>query len=141
MISRGPSSFLLAFLLVQLIIDVTGLSINLLMLLFSTHICFPRAGTQTRKFFELAYYNPDTGRYSLGPNDAYLVAYCVVIFTGLLAAVMDYVLTPLAKNGGVKTKRDQTRFSEQDWLLVYYSFFWTIGMARKALESYKKLSC
>jgi len=105
-----------------------GLSINLLALLFLTHACFPRVRTHTRQFFVLSYYNPDTGKYSLGLNDAWMVSYWVVIFTGLRAAVMDYILMPLAKKGGVKTERDQTRFSEQAWLLVYCSVFWTLGM-------------
>lgn len=50
------------------------------------------------------------------------------MFTGLRAAVMDYILMPLAKKGGVKTARDQTRFAEQAWLLVFYSVFWPLGM-------------
>jgi hypothetical protein len=67
-----------------------------------------------------------------------MVSYWIVVFTGLRAAVMDYVLMPFAKNGGVKTPRDQTRFAEQAWLLIYYSVFWTIGMVctSSGLETY-----
>lgn len=100
------------------------------MLLFLTHLCFPRARRHTRKFFELSYYNPDSGEYRAGWNDAWMVSYWIVVFTGLRAAVMDYILTPLAKKGGVKTARDLTRFAEQAWLLIYYSVFWTLGMVR-----------
>jgi acyl-CoA-dependent ceramide synthase len=57
-----------------------------------------------------------------------MVSFWIVVFTGLRAAVMDYVLIPLAKRGGVKTERDQTRFTEQAWLLIYYSVFWPLGM-------------
>ncbi|KAF7881703.1 uncharacterized protein EAF02_006391 [Botrytis sinoallii] len=106
----------------------TGLSVNLLMLLSLTHMCFPRARRHTRKFFELSYYNPESGEYCAGWNDAWLVFYWVVIFTGLRAAFMDYVLRPLARKGGVKTARDETRFAEQAWLMIYYSVFWTLGM-------------
>jgi len=105
-----------------------GLSVNLLMLLSLTHLCFPRARRHTRKFFELSYYNPESGRYCAGWNDAWMVFYWIVVFTGLRAAVMDYALTPLAKMGGIKTQKDTTRFAEQAWLLVYYSVFWTLGM-------------
>ncbi|KAF4631868.1 hypothetical protein G7Y89_g6265 [Cudoniella acicularis] len=87
-----------------------GLTINLLMLLFLTHLCFPRARIYTRKFFALSYYNPSSGKYSLGLNDACMVSFWVVAFTGLRAAVMDYILIPLAKKGGVKTMRNQTRY-------------------------------
>lgn len=105
-----------------------GLSVNLLILLFLTHLCFPRARRHTRKFFELSYYNPASGEYCAGWNDAWMVSYWIVVFTGLRAAVMDYILMPLAKKGGVKTARDQTRFAEQAWLLVFYSVFWPLGM-------------
>lgn len=57
-----------------------------------------------------------------------MVSYWVVIFTGLRAAVMDYILMPLAKKGGVKTERDKIRFAEQAWLMVYYCVFWPLGM-------------
>ncbi|KAG9244027.1 TLC domain-containing protein [Calycina marina] len=106
----------------------TGLSINLLMLLALTHLCFPRARRHTRKFFELSYYNAATGEYCSGWNDAFMVFFCITVITGLRATVMDYVLTPFAKKYGVKTTRDQTRFSEQAWLLVYLSFVWPLGM-------------
>ena len=111
----------------------SGLAVNLLMLLTLTHMCFPRARRHTRKFFELSYYNPESGEYRAGWNDAWLVSYWIVVFTGLRASVMDYILMPLATKGGVKTKRDQTRFAEQAWLLIYYSVFWTLGMVRQIL--------
>lgn len=50
------------------------------------------------------------------------------MFTGLRAAVMDYILMPFAKRAGVKTPRDETRFAEQAWLIIYYMVFWPIGM-------------
>lgn len=52
------------------------------------------------------------------------------MFTGLRAAVMDFLLTPFAKKAGAITERDQTRFAEQAWLMIYYSVFWTLGMVR-----------
>jgi acyl-CoA-dependent ceramide synthase len=107
-----------------------GLSLNLLILLFLTHLCFPLARRHTRKFFALSYYNPDSGEYCAGWDDAWMVSFWIVVFTGLRAAVMDYILMPLAKKGGVKTARDQTRFAEQAWLLVFYSVFWPLGMVR-----------
>lgn len=118
--------------LLRCLIGLIAVSIILLMLLFWTHMCFPQTRTQTRKFFQLSYYNPDTGKYALGFNDASLVGYWVLVFTVLRAATMDYALMPLAKKAGVKTARDQVRFCEQAWLLVYYSFFWTLGMVGRS---------
>ncbi|KAH6675123.1 TLC domain-containing protein [Halenospora varia] len=105
-----------------------GLAVNLLMLLSLTHLCFPRARRHTRKFFELSYYNPQSGEYCAGWNDAWMVFFWIVVFTGLRAAVMDYILSPFAKYYGVDTKKNRTRFAEQAWLLVFYSVFWPLGM-------------
>jgi acyl-CoA-dependent ceramide synthase len=103
------------------------------MLLAMTHLCFPRARRHTRKFFKLSYYNPDSGEYCAGWNDAWMVSYWVVVFTGLRAAVMDYILMPLAKKGGVKAGRTQIRFAEQAWLVIYCSVFFTLGMVSRSL--------
>ena len=105
------------------------------MLLGLTHMCFPRARRHTRKFFELSYYNPQTTEYRAGWNDAWMVFYWIVVFTGLRAAVMDYVLLPFAKKAGVKTARDETRFAEQSWLIIYYMVFWPIGMVGRVPPS------
>ncbi|KAH8588101.1 TLC domain-containing protein [Bisporella sp. PMI_857] len=105
-----------------------GLSVNLLLLLALTHMCFPRARRHTRKFFELSYYNTESGQYCSGWNDAWMVFFWITVFTGMRAAVMDYILLPFAKKYGVKTQRDQTRFAEQAWLLTYYFVFWPLGM-------------
>lgn len=114
--------------------NLIGLSINLLMLLGLTHLCFPRARRHTRKFFELSYYNPQSGEYTAGWDDAYMVVYWLVIFTGLRAGIMDFVLTPLAKLGGIKDRNDVTRFAEQAWLLIYCSVFWSLGMVGYSLS-------
>ncbi|POS83015.1 hypothetical protein EPUL_005895 [Erysiphe pulchra] len=111
-----------------------GLPINLLALLFLTHICFPRARRHSRKFFQLSYYNSDSGQYGAGFNDAWMVFYWIVVFTGLRAAVINYGMMELAKKGGIKVKRDQIRFAEQAWLLVYYLVFWSLGMIAKCLK-------
>ncbi|KAI9696373.1 MAG: sphingosine N-acyltransferase lag1 [Candelina mexicana] len=106
-----------------------GLATNLLLLLGLTHLCFPRARRQTRKFFELSYYNSDSGGYAIGWDDLFMVLYWIVVFTGMRAAVIDYVLMPLAQWGGVEKKKNRIRFAEQAWLLLYYVPFWTLGMS------------
>lgn len=59
-----------------------------------------------------------------------LITFCIVLFTGLRAATMEYVLAPFGKVWGVRRTKDLTRFSEQSWLLVYYTVFWTMGIVR-----------
>ncbi|CAM1506311.1 Fc.00g059520.m01.CDS01 [Cosmosporella sp. VM-42] len=105
-----------------------GLSFNLLSLLFLAHKFIPKARVHTAKFFQLSYYNPKSGEYQIGFDDAYLIAFCIIVFTGLRAATMEYVLAPIAKAQGISKRKTLTRFSEQAWMLVYYVFFWTLGM-------------
>ncbi|KAK4198958.1 putative sphingosine N-acyltransferase [Triangularia verruculosa] len=104
-----------------------GLSCNLIALLFLTH-SMPRAREYTSKFFTLSYYNPNTGKYFLGGDDSYLIMFFIVLLTGLRAGIMEYVLAPFARARGVNKKKDVVRFSEQGWLLVYYAFFWPLGV-------------
>ena len=93
-----------------------------------THICFPRARHHTRKFWRLSYHNSVSGNYALGWDDSFLVVFWLVVFSGLRAAVMDYVLTPLAYLLGLENTKDKTRFAEQAWILIYDSTFWSLGM-------------
>lgn len=105
-----------------------GLAINLLLLLAMTHMCFHRARRHTRKFFQLSYHNPSTGKYTLGQDDIFMVSYWIIVLTGLRAAVMDYVLAPIAQAAGVEKKNHQVRFTEQAWVLIYSSVFFSLGM-------------
>lgn len=105
-----------------------GLATNLLSLLVLTHLCFPRSRRQTRKFFGLSYYNASSGQYTLGWDDIFLVFYWIVIFTGLRAAAMDYLLAPLAQRAGIGKKKEMVRFAEQAWIFIYYGGCWSLGM-------------
>ncbi len=57
-----------------------------------------------------------------------MVFYWIVIFTGLRAAVMDYLLVPLARRAGIGRKKETVRFAEQAWIFTYYGVFWSLGM-------------
>lgn len=101
---------------------------NLVLLHALAHLCFPRARQSTRKFFQLSYFNPDTGKYGAGWDDFYMVVYSIIVLTGLRAGILDYLLMPLAQLAGVHKKKDKVRFAEQAWILIYDSVFWTLGM-------------
>ncbi|KAG9206743.1 sphingosine N-acyltransferase lag1 [Epicoccum nigrum] len=105
-----------------------GISVNLLSLLFLTHVFFPRARDRTTKFFTMSYYNAETGMYGCGTDDLPYVIFWSVAFTGLRVAVMDYMLDPLARLGGIRTKKGLDRCKEQAWLIVYYTISWSLGM-------------
>ncbi|KAI0149506.1 TLC domain-containing protein [Xylariaceae sp. FL1272] len=105
-----------------------GLSFNLIALIFLTHMFIPKARAHTHKFFTLSYYNSQSGSYAIGSDDYYFIAFCIVLFTGLRAGLMEHVLAPLAKHWGLSNRKDMTRFSEQAWLLIYYTCFWPVGV-------------
>jgi hypothetical protein len=88
----------------------------------------PQVRPFTNKFFRLSYYNHGTGKYSAGYDDFYFIAFCILLFTGLRAGSMQYILAPLARHWGVSKRKEVTRFSEQGWMLLYYSVFWPLGM-------------
>lgn len=108
--------------------EIIGLSVNLLLLHALAHICFPRARRRTTDFFQLSYNVPNSQSYRQGSADFAFVAYWIVIFTGLRAAVMNYILLPIATWFGIEKNKSKVRFAEQAWLLVYYSIFWSYGM-------------
>ena len=59
-----------------------------------------------------------------------MVLYWIVVFTGLRAGIMDFVLVPFAQRSGVDKKKGQIRFAEQAWLLIYAVAIWSLGMVR-----------
>lgn len=91
-------------------------------------MCFPRARSRTTKFLQMSYYNPQTNRYGCGTDDLPFVLMWSVVFTGLRVAVMDYLLDPLVRFAGIKTKKGLDRCKEQAWLIIYYSVSWSLGM-------------
>ncbi|KAF2868061.1 longevity-assurance protein-like protein [Massariosphaeria phaeospora] len=105
-----------------------GISVNLLLLLILTHIFFPRARRRTSKFFQLSYYHEESGLYGCSIDDLYYVAFVVVAFTGARVAVMEYILDPLARRGGIRTAKGLARFKEQAWLVVYCTASWPLGV-------------
>ncbi|KAM4067332.1 TLC domain-containing protein [Hirsutella rhossiliensis] len=105
-----------------------AISFNLVALLFLTHLCVPKARYYTSKFFLSSYYNSTTGKYAAGGDDFFFLGFCVVLFTGVRACFMKYILAPLARRWGISKRKDVARFSEQSWLLCYYSVFWTLGL-------------
>ncbi|KAF4587148.1 Sphingosine N-acyltransferase lag1 [Ophiocordyceps camponoti-floridani] len=111
-----------------LIENQIGLSFNLLALLFLAHTFIPKARAHTRRFFHLSYYDNNSAKYGVGFDDVYVILFCIVLFTGLRAATMEYVLAPFARLQGLTKRKALTRFSEQAWLFLYYSVFWSIGM-------------
>ena len=111
-----------------------GLSINCLLLLCLTHVLFPRLRPTTKQFFTFSYYDEQTGLYNPGWDDLKLVGFWIVVFTGLRAGVMDYVLVPYARWVGIGKKKATMRFAEQAWLLIYYAVFVSVGTVSRQIN-------
>ncbi|RYP69093.1 hypothetical protein DL771_006324 [Monosporascus sp. 5C6A] len=101
----------------------TGVSFGLIASLFLAHTCVPNAQSYTSKFLALSCYNGKTGKYAAGHDDFFFVTFLTVLLMGLRAACMEYVLVPLAKRWGISTRKEAVRFSEQGWMLTYYSLY------------------
>ncbi|EFX04155.1 longevity-assurance protein [Grosmannia clavigera kw1407] len=93
------------------------------------HVCVPAMRPFTDPLFGLSYHNPQTGRYSAGFRDLCFVAFCIALCIGVRAFLMRRVLVPLGRACGVTKQKDLTRFSEQGWMLAYYSATWPLGMS------------
>ncbi|KAI1439213.1 longevity-assurance protein [Xylaria sp. CBS 124048] len=105
-----------------------GVSFHILLSIFAVHTLLPRARPYTSKFFSLSGYNPATGKYAIGHDDVYFIGFCIVLFSGIRASSMRYLLVPLAKCCGLTNKQRLTRFSEQGWMIMYTAVFWSLGM-------------
>lgn len=109
-----------------------GLSLNLLLLLAMSWAIFPSLREQLEAFFLLSYKTSRGGQqeamYGQGPRDLGFVVGCIVLFTGLRAFLIDYILTPLAGLWGIRNLRTRDRFAEQSFLLLYYLIYWNWGV-------------
>lgn len=112
-----------------------------MLLLSLTHIFFPRARRRTSKFFHMGYYNPDSGLYGCGTDDLPFVTLWIVIFTGLRVLVMEYLLDPIARSFGIRSRKGLVRFKEQAWLVMYCTCSWSLGMVRIELPSAPNCCC
>ncbi|PLB49856.1 longevity assurance proteins LAG1/LAC1 [Aspergillus steynii IBT 23096] len=110
-------------------------SVCIAVLLF-THLCVPEARFHASKFLFISHHSASRRTYAVGGDDFYFTGFCIVLFTGLRAALMKYILTPLARHLGISRTKDVNRFAEQAWLLCYYSVLWTLGMYIYCTSSY-----
>lgn len=104
-----------------------GVSLTILLTLFAAHNLYPTVRSFTTPFFQLSYYQPETGLYSTGWDDAYYVFSTILALTAIRAMFIDWIFRPLARKAGLK-KKASMRFAEQAWLFVYDLSVWSFGM-------------
>ncbi|GAA5892554.1 hypothetical protein JCM8208_005849 [Rhodotorula glutinis] len=67
-------------------------------------------------------------RYGKGPKDLVFLAFYIVVFSFVRQALTEYLLRPLAKALGLKTEGKITRFMEQAYAVVYFSWSGAFGL-------------
>ncbi|POY74314.1 hypothetical protein BMF94_2508 [Rhodotorula taiwanensis] len=92
------------------------------------------------RFLHLSFRQPGTDLYFKGRDDGFLIAWWVIAFCFLREATMRWGLRPLARWSGIRSSRAVVRFAEQGWLLVYYSFSWSIGIYINQTSPYRNLN-
>ncbi|VTT64146.1 unnamed protein product [Fusarium fujikuroi] len=113
----------------------TGFSLLAMALLF-IDFSMPQAAPYTAKFLWLSHRQSSTGLYSIGNGDVCFVLFKVLTLSWLRESCMDYLLAPFAAAMGVAKERKRIRFSEQGWVLMYYTVFWPLGMFIWTKESH-----
>ncbi|KAM5356944.1 hypothetical protein ACJ41O_003590 [Fusarium nematophilum] len=106
----------------------TSLCSSVLLFILLSHNLVSDAETVTIKFLQLSYYNPLTNKYGVGADDLYFIVFYVILITAARAFTISHLLVPLAQLQGILKQKKLNRFTEQAWLLTYYSVFWPMGM-------------
>lgn len=73
--------------------------------------------------------DPDTAaQYGKGPWDVAFVSFYIIVLSFTREFIMQELLRPLARYGGIKNKGKQSRFMEQMYTAVYFAFTGPWGM-------------
>jgi acyl-CoA-dependent ceramide synthase len=79
------------------------------------------------KFVTISYHVEGTDQYGKGIKDITFVMFYMVFFTFFREFVMQVIIKPLAKIGGLKKTSKMKRFMEQAYSAVYYSISGPFG--------------
>lgn len=80
------------------------------------------------RFIYLSFKKPGTNTYYKGRDDAYLIAFYVVLFWFVREGAIRWLWTPIARLAGCRDRRSIVRFTEQAHALLYYTVSWSVGM-------------
>lgn len=121
--SHGDAQSLAGMLRRGIVDHQLGLSLNVILLVAMSWCLFPSIREKLEASFTLSYKASRSGLegsgwYGQGPRDLWLVASLVVVFTGVRAFMLDYVLMPLAGLMGIKKKKGRVRYVKQCLLSI-----------------------
>ncbi|KAH6623145.1 TLC domain-containing protein [Chaetomium tenue] len=87
----------------------------------------PTESNIVHRFLFLSY-NLDDGQYGKGPWDFAFLGFYTIFLTFTREFIMQEVLRPLARLGGIKSKAKQARFMEQMYTACYFAFSGPLGL-------------
>lgn len=67
-------------------------------------------------------------QYGKGPRDFAFVAFYAIVLTFTREFIMQEILRPLARRGGISTRGKQLRFMEQAYTAIYFFFTGPLGL-------------
>lgn len=67
-------------------------------------------------------------RYGKGPKDLCFLLFYIVVFSLIRQSAIRYLITPLAKQWGIKGQRKLDRFTEQGYAFLYWGTASAIGL-------------
>lgn len=88
----------------------------------------PALRPHTAKLLHLQYVDPNTGSATIGTDDAFFVAFAIVVLTFARALFVDHILNHAAAQLHVTGRKQITRFVEQGWSVVYYTCSFLAGL-------------
>jgi acyl-CoA-dependent ceramide synthase len=103
---------------------------DLMALVLSVFLLVPSSRAYTSAFFTLSYRSSSIqGNFSPGPQDIYLVASFIGLFTALRTILLNYALVPLATYCGITKRKLRMRFAEQSYMAIYFALYWCWGIS------------
>lgn len=89
----------------------------------------PTESNVIHRFLFLSYRLDDQdGRYGKGPWDIAFVCFYTIFLSFTREFIMQEVLRPLARLGGIKSRAKQARFMEQMYVVCYIAFIGPLGL-------------
>ncbi|KAI1455962.1 longevity assurance proteins LAG1/LAC1 [Annulohypoxylon moriforme] len=108
-----------------------ALPFSLLLITLFLYTINPTESNVIRHFIFLSYKVEDDvspAQYGKGPWDFAFVCFYTIFLTFAREFLMEEVLRPLARLGGIKSRGKQSRFLEQMYVVVYIAFIGPFGM-------------
>ncbi|KAK4238412.1 sphingosine N-acyltransferase LAG1 [Achaetomium macrosporum] len=105
------------------------LPLALILGFLSLYAIIPTESNPVHPFLFLSYrINHQDGQYGKGPRDLAFISFYTIVLSFTREFVMQEVLRPLARLGGIRSRGKQQRFMEQMYTACYIAFIGPLGL-------------